>query len=85
MNEPHQSVSQVLRRAAETHLQHPKPLEAPPPSEEDIEDSQHFNELANKNDSKTLTTGEAVEIMELLEEEEVIIIDTDGSRYVDYA
>ena len=54
-------------------------------SEEDVEDAKYFTSLARKNEAGTLTVQEADEILELFEGDNVIIIDRDGKRYVDYS
>jgi len=62
-----------------------QPYPDSPVSEEDIEDAKYFTSLARKNEAGTLTVQEADEILELFEGDNVIIIDRDGKRYVDYS
>lgn len=80
---PKTPISDRLREIAESCSHQPYPNA--PLSSEDIEDARHFTRLAKKNDAKTLTTKEAKDILETFEEENVIIIDEEGKRYVDYA
>jgi len=54
-------------------------------SDEDVEDAEYFESLAQKNDAQNLTIKEAQDIMEMFEEDDVVTIDKNGKRHVDYA
>lgn len=53
------------------------------PSQEDLEDARHFQLMATKNDNGTLTIGEAKMVSDYLEEENPLIVDTGGERWVE--
>jgi len=74
-------VTQQLKGMGTLHQSYPDA----PVSEEDVEDARYFTSLARKNEAGTLTVQEAYEILELFEGDNVLIIDQDGKRYVDYA